>query len=81
VAAFKLSEKSPVLPSWSAKDLPGGRTEVLNVCQTKRIDRHPAESDKETSPECVSDTENLLNWNGDFENPNNSEDNWEADTE
>jgi hypothetical protein len=30
-AAFKLSEKSPVLPALSAKDLPGGRTQVLNV--------------------------------------------------
>jgi hypothetical protein len=58
VAAFKLSEKSPGPPSLSAKDHPGGRTEVLNVRQTKRIDRHPAESDKETSPGCVSDTEN-----------------------
>jgi hypothetical protein len=31
-AAFKLSEKSPVPPALSAKDLPGGRTQVLNVC-------------------------------------------------
>jgi len=30
-AAFKLSEKSPVPPALSAKDLRGGRTEVLNV--------------------------------------------------
>jgi hypothetical protein len=30
-AAFKLSEKSPVPPALSAKDLPGGRTQVLNV--------------------------------------------------
>jgi hypothetical protein len=29
-AAFKLSEKSPVPPALSAKDLPGGRTQVLN---------------------------------------------------
>jgi hypothetical protein len=31
VAAFKLSEKSLVPPALSAKDLPGGRTQVLNV--------------------------------------------------
>jgi hypothetical protein len=31
VAAFKLSETSPVPPVLSSKDLPGGRTQVLNV--------------------------------------------------
>ena len=30
-AAFKLSEKSPVPPPLSAKDLPGGGTQVMNV--------------------------------------------------
>jgi hypothetical protein len=30
-AAFKLSEISPVPPALCAKDLPGGRTQVLNV--------------------------------------------------
>jgi hypothetical protein len=30
-AAFKLSEKSPVPPALSGKDLPGGRIQVLNV--------------------------------------------------
>ena len=30
-AAFKLSERSPVPPASSAKDLPGRRTQVLNV--------------------------------------------------
>jgi hypothetical protein len=28
---FKLSEKSPVPQALSAKDLPGGRTQILNV--------------------------------------------------
>jgi len=27
------------------------------------------------------DTENWLNWNGDLDNPNDSEDDWEADIE
>jgi len=31
-AAFKLSERSPLPPPLSAKDLPGGRTQILNVC-------------------------------------------------
>jgi hypothetical protein len=30
-AAFELSEKSPVPSALSAKDLPGGQTQVLNV--------------------------------------------------
>jgi hypothetical protein len=47
-AAFKLSEKSPVPPALSAKDLPGGRTQVLNVRRIKRIDRHPAKSDEDS---------------------------------
>jgi len=80
-AGFKLSEKSPMAPALSAKDLPGGRTQVLNVRRIKRIDHHPAESDEDSSPESISDTENWLNWNGDLDNPNNSEDDWEADNE
>jgi len=80
-AAFKWSEKSPVPPALSAKDLPGGWTHVLNVCHIKPIDRHPAESDEDSSPESISDTENWLNWNGDLDNPNDSEDDWEADDE
>jgi len=70
-----------VPPALSAKDLPGGRTQVLNVHRIKRIDRHPAESDEDSSPESISDTENWLNWNGDLDNPNDSEDDWEADNE
>jgi hypothetical protein len=30
-AAFKLSERPPLPPALSAKDLPGGRTQILNV--------------------------------------------------
>jgi len=45
VAAFKLSEKSPVPPALSAKNLLEGRTEVLIVCIISRIDHYPAESD------------------------------------
>ena len=80
-AAFKLSEKLPMPPALSAKYLPGGRTQVLNVSRIKRINRHPAESDEDSSPGSISDTENWLNWNGDLNNPNDSEDDWEADNE
>jgi len=31
-AAFKMSERSPLPPLLSAEDLPGERTEILNVC-------------------------------------------------
>jgi hypothetical protein len=78
-AAFKLSEKSLVPPALFAMDLQGGRTQVLNVRLIKRVDPHPAESVEDGSPESISDTENWLNWNGDLDNPNNSEDDWEAD--
>ena len=47
----------------------------------KQIDRHPAESDEDRSPEIISVTENRLQWNGDLDNPNHSEDDWEADNE
>ena len=80
-AAFKLSEISPVPPAWSAKVLPGGRTQVLNVRRIKRIDCHPPESHEDSSPESISDTENWLNWNGDLDNPNDSDDDWEVDNE
>jgi len=53
----------------------------LNVRRIKQIDHHPAESDKDSSPESISDTKNWLNWNGGLDNPNDSEDDWEADNE
>ena len=80
-AAFKLSEKSPVPPALSAKHLPGGWSQVLNVCQIKRIDRYPAEIDEDSSPESISNTKNWLNWNGDLHNPTTSEDDWDGDNE
>jgi len=80
-AAFKLLEKWPVPPSFSAQDLPGGRTHVLNVRWIEHIYRHPAHSDENCSPKSISDNENWLNCNGDLDNPNDSEDNWEGDNE
>jgi len=80
-AAFKLSERSPLPPALSAKELAGGRPQVLNVRRIRRIDRHAVESDDDSAPTSISDTENWLNWNGDLDNPNESEDNCEADNE
>jgi len=80
-AAFTLSERSPLPPAVSAKDLPGGQMPVLNVCQIRRIDGHPAESDDDSASDSISDTENCLHWNGYLDNPNQSEDKCEADDE
>jgi len=80
-AAFKLSERSPLPPALSAKDLPGGRSQILNVRRIWRINRHPVESDYDSAPESISDTYDWLNWNGDLDNPNDSEDDCAADDE
>jgi len=73
VATFKLSERSPLPPPFSAKDLPGGQTEISNVCRIRRINHHPVKSDEDSTPESISVTEDWLNWNGDLNNPNDSE--------
>jgi len=78
---MKLSERSPLPLALSAKDLPGGRTQLLNIHQLRRIDRHPGERNEDSAPGSISNTENWLNWNGDLDNPNESEDNYEADDE
>jgi len=77
-AAFKLSERTPLPPALSVKDLPGERTQILNVRRIRRINRHPAESDDNSAPESMLDTEDWLNWNGDLDNPNDSEEDWVA---
>jgi len=64
-AAFKLLERSPLPPPLSATNLPGGRTQLLNVHRIRRINCHPIECDEDSAPESISDTEDLLNWNGD----------------
>jgi len=69
-AAFKLSERSPLPQALSAKDLPGRRTQVLNFRWICRIDHYPSESDENSAPENISDTENTLNCHGDLDNPN-----------
>jgi hypothetical protein len=80
-AAFKLSERSPQPPALSAKDLLGKRTQILNVRRIRKIDRHPAESHEDSAPESISDTDNWLDWDGDLDNPNVSEDDCVVDNE
>ena len=77
-AAFKLSERSPLPP---ALYLPERRTQILNVHQDRRLNRHPVQSDEDCAPECISHIYNWLNLNGDLANPNDSEDNCSADDE
>jgi len=78
-AAFTLSESSRLPPAVSRKDLPEGRTEILNVCPIRRINTHPIESDEDSTHESISDTKNCLNWNRDLDNPNDSKDDCAAD--
>ena len=80
-AAFRFSERSPLPLPLSPKDLPGGWTQVLNVRQIRRINRHPVESDQDSAPASISDTDDWLNWNGDLDNPNDREDDCGVDIE
>jgi len=78
-AAFELTERSPLPPTMSAKNLHGGQTQILNVRRVISIDRHPVRSDDDSAPESISDTTNWLTWNGNLDNPNHTGDNCVAD--
>ena len=80
-AAFELSEISPLPPALSAKNLPGRQTKIINVRRIRRINRHPVDSEEDSAPDSISDTENWLNWNGDLDNPNDNEADCAADDE
>jgi len=80
-AACKLSEGSPFPTALSANDLPGGQTQILNGHCIRRVDRHPVESDEDSSPESILDTENWLFWNADLGVPTDREDNCTAGVE
>ena len=62
-AAYKLLERSLLPPPVSANDLPGGKTQILNVRQIRRINRHPVESDEDSTPESILENEDQLKWN------------------
>jgi hypothetical protein len=65
----------------SAKDLPRGQTQILNVRRIWRINCHPVESDEDSVPDSISVTEDWLNWNGDLDYPNDSEEDCAADND
>jgi len=77
--AFKLSQRPPLPPALSGKDLPGGRTQILNVRRIRRINCHQVKSNEDTAPDSISDTGDWLNWNCDLDNPNDSEEDCAAD--
>jgi hypothetical protein len=66
-------------PSVSAQNLPAGRTQILNIRRILRINDQPVESDKDCAPEGISDNEDWLTWNGDLDDPNDSEEDCAAD--
>jgi hypothetical protein len=63
----------------SAKDLPGGRTQVINICQIIKMDRHTSHSCEDSAPESISDTENWLTSKDDLDHPTERENECEAD--
>jgi hypothetical protein len=78
-AAFKLSEQSPLPPAWTAKDLLGGRTQMLDVRRNRWINRDPVASDGDIAPESILDSEDWLNWNSNLNNPNDTEEDCAGD--
>jgi len=60
-AAFKLSERSLLPPALSAKDIPGGPTQFLNVRHIRRINCPPVECDEDSAPESILDPDDWRN--------------------
>jgi hypothetical protein len=79
VAASQMSERSPWPPALFAKDLRGGRSEIVYVNRIWRIHCHPVEIDEDSAPESVSDTNIFLNWNRNWDTPIASEADCAAD--
>jgi len=80
-AAFKLPERSRLPPALSANDLPGGTTPSVNDHRIQRIHCHPVKSYEDSAPQSIPDTDDWLKWNGDLDNPNDSEEDCAADDE
>jgi hypothetical protein len=45
----------------------------LNICRIERINSHAVESDEDSAPEIILDTDDWLKRNGNFDNPIESE--------
>jgi len=78
-AALKLPEWASLPPAMSAKDHPGGGTQILNVRQIQRIQCEPFKSDKDSTTESILETEDWVSCNGYLDNPNDSRDDCVAD--
>jgi len=52
-AACKFSERSTLQPALSAMDLPGGCTQIFNICPLRKINHHPVESDEPSLSESL----------------------------
>jgi hypothetical protein len=51
------------------------------VGRIQRITCQPVKSDEDSASGCISDTEDGIYWNGDLDNPNDSEDDCMVDVE
>jgi hypothetical protein len=74
-----MNEKSPLPPSISHIDLPGGKTKLYNIHRIWGINGHFGKTDYDSSAKTNSDTDDWLHWNGNLDNPIYSETNGEAD--
>jgi len=81
VAAFKLSERSPLRPAVSANNLPGGRTPILTNGQMRRIKHQRVESDEDSAPGNISGHKNWRDWNCILHHSNHCEEDWVAEFE
>jgi len=66
-------------PALSAKDLPGGQSQILNVSQIGKINSQLVNSREYSTVDNISNTEHWQNWNCDWNNANDREDNSAAD--
>jgi len=80
-AAFQLLERSPLPAPLCVKDLPAERTEIFNVSQFWRINRHPVERDEECAPRSISDSADWIDWNAELDSANHSGENCGPDFE
>lgn len=74
VVAFKSNEKA--LPkSLPLTEIGDGQARVRHFRRIRRIDRHPNDTDGDSGGEGHSDTEDWLNWNGDFDDEDGDDEN------
>jgi hypothetical protein len=67
VAAFKFSERSSLLPPLLAKELPAVSTQIINVRRIRRTNCDPVASEKECTPDRISNTDDCVNCNPDYD--------------